>query len=98
VLRKAALLLSCAALGLCACQKLERGPAAAPKVMGPLKFDPLTFTDAIPLDYGVLVGVTQNNPGWVGLWFQRPDNTIVAAFVNVEDGRLYDKSLTIPRK
>ena len=98
MLRNAALLLCSAALGLTACHKLERGPAAAPRLMGPLKFDPAKFADAIPLDYGTLVGVTQNSPGWVGLWFQRPDETIVAAFVNIDEGRLYDKSLTIPRK
>jgi len=85
------------ALSLTSCQKLERGPTA-PKVQGPLKFDVSKFTDAIPLEYGTLIGVTQNSPGWVGLWFQRPDNSIVASFVNIDDGRLWEKSLTIPRK
>jgi hypothetical protein len=90
-------LLVVVALCLASCQKLDRGPAA-PKAPGPLKFDVAQFQDAIPLDYGTLVGVTQNSPGWVGLWFQRPDNTIVAAFVNIDEGRLYEKSLSIPRK
>ncbi len=85
------------ALSFSACQKLDQGPAA-PKAPGPLKFDAAQFADAIPLEYGTLVGVTQNSPGWVGLWFQKRDNTIVVAFVNIDDGRLYDKSLSIPRK
>jgi hypothetical protein len=85
------------ALCLVACQKLERGSTAR-KVTGPLKFDVAKFDDAIPLDYGTFVGVTQNSPGWVGLWFQKPDSTITVAFVNIDDGRVYDKSLTIPRK
>jgi hypothetical protein len=97
VLRKTVGALCAIALGLAACQKLERGPAA-PKGAGPLKFDVSKFNDAIPLEYGTLVGVTQNSPGWVGLWFQREDHTIVASFVNIDDGRLYEKSLTIPRK
>ena len=96
-IRAVGALLVVVALSLVSCQKLERGPAA-PKAPGPLKFDVAKFQDAIPLDYGTLVGVTQNSPGWVGLWFQRSDNTIVAAFVNIDEGRLYEKSLTIPRK
>jgi hypothetical protein len=98
VLRSAVGALCVIALSLASCQKLERGGPTAPKVQGPLKFDVAKFPDAIPLEYGTLVGVTQNSPGWVGLWFQRPDNTIVASFVNIDDGRLWEKSLTIPRK
>lgn len=94
---KAVAALCVVALFLVSCQKLERGPTAT-KTPGPLKFDAAKFADAIPLEYGTLVGVTQNSPGWVGLWFQRSDNTIVASFVNIDDGRLYEKSLTIPRK
>ena len=100
MLRSAVGALCVIALSLVACHKLERGPAAAPKVQGPLKFDAAKFPDAIPLEYGTLVGVTQNSmsPGWVALWFQRPDNTIVASFVNIDEGRVFEKSLTIPRK
>lgn len=97
MLRKTVGAVCIVALSLVSCQKLERGPTA-PKVQGPLKFDVAKFTDAIPLEYGTLVGVTQNSPGWVGLWFQRQDNTIVASFVNIDEGRIYEKSLTIPRK
>jgi hypothetical protein len=97
VLRNTVAAVCVLALSLVACQKLDKGPQS-PQSMGPLKFDAAQFADAIPLDYGTLVGVTQNSPGWVGLWFQRPDNTIVVSFVNIDQGRLWEKSLTIPRK
>ena len=67
---------------------------------GQLKLGPTQFADAIPDDYGPLIGVTQNadNPAWVGLWFQKPDKTINAVFVNINQGQIYEKTLTIPRK
>ncbi|MBI3849407.1 MAG: hypothetical protein HY298_03805 [Verrucomicrobia bacterium] len=67
---------------------------------GQLKLDPTKFADAIPDDYGPLIGVTQNaeNPAWVGLWFQKSDRTITAVFVNIDQGRIHEKTLTIPRK
>jgi hypothetical protein len=79
------------------CRKLE--PVTAMEA-GDLKLDPTKFTDAIPDDYGPLISVTQNpaNPAWVGLWFQKPDKTINAVFVNINQGRIYEKTLTIPRK
>jgi len=76
------------------CKKLE---SSSP---GPLAFETSKFADAIPDDYGTLVGVTQNpqNPKWVSLWFQKSDKSIIAVFVNVEQGRVYEKALTISRK
>ncbi|HLB88698.1 MAG TPA: hypothetical protein VJK29_13690 [Terriglobales bacterium] len=70
------------------------------KPTGPLTFETVKFTDAIPQDYGPLIGVTQNPeaPGWAGLWFQRSDGTITAVFVNVDQGKMYQRALTIPRK
>lgn len=67
---------------------------------GPLAWETAKFGDAIPHDYGPLIGLTQNPqaPGWVGLWFQRSDGTIAAVFINTQEGRIYDKTLTIPRK
>jgi hypothetical protein len=88
-------------LALClvmlSCRKLE--PVSAMEA-GDLKLDPTKFADAIPDEYGPLIGVTQNaeNPAWVGLWFQKPDKTINAVFVNINQGRIYEKTLTIPRK
>jgi hypothetical protein len=77
------------------CKKLDAG---GPKMSGPLAFEPAKFADAIPDEYGTLIGVTQNSPGWVGLWFQKPDKTITAVFVNIDQGKIYEKALTIPRK
>ena len=79
------------------CKKLE---PAAPNPTGPLTFEASRFADAIPNDYGNLVGVTQNpaSPKWIGLWFQKPDHTITGVFVNLDEGKLYGKTLTIPRK
>lgn len=67
---------------------------------GPLTYQTLNLTDSIPQDYGPLIGVTQNPdaPGWVRLWFQRSDGTITAVVVNVDQGRIYPRALTIPRK
>jgi hypothetical protein len=67
---------------------------------GPLAFEAAKFNNAIPDDYGALIGVTQNpaDPAWTALWFQKPDRTITAVFVNINEGRIYEKSLTIPRK
>jgi len=77
------------------CKKLEQ-----PVAKGPLTFEPSRFAAAIPNDYGALVGVTQNSktPAWVTLWFQKPDGTITAVFVNIDEGRIHEKTLTIPRK
>ena len=77
------------------CKKLEQ-----PRAAGPLTFEPARFADAIPDEYGALIGVTQNakEPAWVTLWFQKPDRTITAVFVNIEQGRIFGKALTIKRK
>jgi hypothetical protein len=82
-------------LATVSCKKLE---SAGPKMSGPLVYEPAKFADAIPEEYGTLVGVTQNSPGWVGLWFQKSDKTITAVFVNIDQGKIYEKALTIPRK
>jgi len=96
---KKAKLLAVAVVVVClataSCHKLGSG---GPKMSGPLAFEPAKFADSIPEDYGPLVGVTQNSPGWVGLWFQKPDKTIVAVFVNIDEGKIYEKTLSIPRK
>ena len=84
-------------LATVSCKKLE---SAVPNMSGPLAFEPAKFADAIPEDYGTLIGVTQNpqSPKWVGLWFQKSDKTIAAVFVNIEQGKIYEKTLSIPRK
>jgi hypothetical protein len=87
-------------LALClpvmSCKKLE----SASTPTGPLSLQTTKIYDAIPEEYGTLIGVTQNgqSPKWVGLWFQKPDKTIVGVFVNVEQGVFYNKTVSIPRK
>jgi len=92
-----ALFILAVCLVTCSCRKIE--PVSA-NAAGPLQFTPTKFADAIPDDYGPLIGLTQNptDPGWVGLWFQKPDRTITAVFVQISQGRIYEKTLTIPRK
>ena len=79
------------------CKKLE---STDQKGAGPLAYAPAKFADAIPDEYGTLIAVTQNpqTAGWFGLWFQRPDKSITAVFVNVDQGKIYEKTLTIPRR
>lgn len=91
-----ALCLLTACLSAISCQKL----GSPVKPTGPLTYETAKFPDAIPTNYGSLIGVTQNpqNAEWVGLWFQRTDGTIAAVFVNVVDGRINDRALTIARK
>ncbi len=78
-------------LAMASCTKLDRAT-------GPL-IDTTKFADAIPQDYGPLIGVTHSpdSPG-VGLWFQKSDGTVVAVFVNAEEGTIHPKTLMIPRK
>ena len=78
------------------CRKLDE--SANPT--GPLTYESAKFADAIPQEYGALIGVTQNSnvPGWVTLWFQKPDGAITAMGVNVRDGKISNKTLTIPRR
>ena len=86
-----------ACLATTSCQKIEDRELRA---KGPLPFEQARFADAIPDDYGPLIGVTQNavNPEWVSLWFQRQDRTITAVHVNIVERRIHGRVLTIPRK
>lgn len=81
------------ALATASCTKLNQS-------QGPLTWETAKFNDAIPQNYGSLIGLTQNQqtPAWVGLWFQRSDGTITAVFVNPQEGKISEKTLTIPRK
>jgi len=67
---------------------------------GPLTWETAKFSDAIPQAYGPLIGLSQNpqTPGWIGLWFQRSDGTIAVVFINLQEGKISDRALTIPRK
>ena len=86
-------------VGLISCQKLPSGlPKEAFK--GPLPFETAKFRDAIPLEYGPLVGVTLNPQSgfWAALWFEKPDKTIAVIWVNIVEGKIGEKVTTIPRK
>ena len=84
----------CLATG--SCKKLNQPVNST----GQLTFETAKFADAIPRDYGPLIAVTENaqDPFWVALWFQRSDGTIPVVFVNVREGRIYEKTLMIQRK
>lgn len=79
------------------CQKIEAPP-------NPLRGTPLDFsglTNAIPLEDGRLVGVTQfANPDRqvAVLWFERPDQTITGVRVNVSTGVISSTAIIVPRK
>jgi hypothetical protein len=83
-------------LVIVSCKKLGQPPSPT----GPLTYETVKFTDAIPQDYGPLISVTQNPqaPQLVRLWFQRSNGTITAVFVDVDKGTIYERALTIPRK
>jgi len=84
------------AAGVCGCQKLDE-PRARRE---PLPAESPRFTDAIPLEYGDLVGVTLNpdSPSWAGLWFQGSDRAITVVWVNTTEARIYDQVTSIPRR
>lgn len=76
------------------CQKLEQKPTVA------LKFEKMKYLDAVPSEYGNLVGVTMNSeyPSWAQLWFEKPDKTIMVVRVNWGVGHFEDNVLIIPRR
>ena len=93
------LVLMCCILPLClgvvSCRKIPTSEGAAQ-----LKIEPLKALDAIPLDYGNLVGVTSNStsPGWAQLWFERADKTILVVKINFEAGEMGVNAVVIPRR
>jgi hypothetical protein len=78
------------------CKKLQQ-PI---KPTGLLAIEAPKFRDAIPKEYGPLISVTSNSqlPSWYALWFQRSDGTITVVFVEVDEGKLDEKVVTIPRR
>lgn len=85
-----ALVLAASALS---CRKLERSE-------GTLKLERLTGADAIPAEFGQLVGVTSNSarPDIAQLWFQSADGAVVVVYVDYKSGRILDDVLRIPRR
>ncbi len=92
--RLIALCILAVCLVIVSCKKLATNPT------GPLIYETVKFTDAIPQDYGPLISVTQNPkaPEGVGLWFQRSNGSITVVFINTIQGKIYERALTIPRK
>jgi len=87
--------LACLALGLTACEKI-RVPPDYPVTVPPRD---IASTDAIPLDYGELVGVTPGEaPGWARLFFQRADKSVVVVTVNGDLGIIAEKIVDFPRR
>jgi hypothetical protein len=80
-------------MGMSACEKVER-----PAVDKMLPFEEARMLDAIPLAYGKLVAITPSREFQAGLWFEKPDKTVVLVRVNWATGNLLRDVLTIPRK
>lgn len=91
-----------AAIGLSAtsCQKLPASHQLEATARGELPIEATRFLDAVPADYGDLIGVTSNAdvPAWSQAWFMRPDKSIVVLWINASTGKIYDKVLVIPRR
>lgn len=86
-------------LGLTSCERLKPEEAAI-RASRQLKIEPLKVLDAIPAEYGNLVGVTSNSskPDWAQLWFEKPDKEIIVVWVNFVEGGLRSEAVVIPRK
>jgi hypothetical protein len=86
-------------LAIISCERL-RPEEAMIQAARQLKIETLPSLDAIPVDYGNLVGVTSNSskPDWAELWFEKPDKTIVVVWVNFVYGALRNEYVVIPRK
>jgi hypothetical protein len=83
------------ALGLSACEKIK--PAPEWKAVAPPKA--IAMSDAIPLEYGDLIGVVPGEaPGWARLYFQRADKSIVVVVVNGDAGYIGDRVVDFPRR
>lgn len=97
------LLVCCSAalgLGLVSCAKLEDEDPLAVRGMGRLTIESAKFLDAIPADYGDLIGVTSrpDHPDWTLAWFMRSDKSIVVLWIKAGSGRILDRVLVIPRR
>lgn len=101
MLKHCSVLLLVAGLGLAliSCEKLPSGPSL-PASKGQLSVEAVKFQDAIPMDYGNLVGVTPHpeTAKWAALWFEKPDKTITVVWVNFVEGKMGDRVTKIPRK
>ena len=83
-----------------ACQRLEAVRPLEARGRGALPMEGSRYRDAIPSDYGDLIGVTSraDYPGWTQAWFTKADKSIVVVWVNSMTGDIYEKILVIPRR
>ncbi len=63
-----------------------------------LQSEEVTMSDAIPLEYGKLVGIVESGPYISVLYFEKPDRTITAVSVNHSRGVMGSSVLVIPRR
>jgi len=83
------------AIGSLGCKKVYTYDFGAPTLVP----TSMPMRDAIPLEYGDLVGVAPGAaPGWSLLFFQRADKSIVALYVNAQQGIIAEKLVEIPRR
>src|SRR5262245_32755332 len=81
-------------LALGGCQKLPERDA------NEVTFPPKSMAGqtSIPLEFGELVGVVPGaRPGWALLFFERPNKSIVALYVNAGEGILGRSFVEFPR-
>lgn len=90
-----------ALLGICtilaSCEPLD---LEKQKEKGELQIAATPTLDAIPKEFGRVLGVTPRSdaPDVANLWFEKPDGTIIAVGVNCQYGRLSKKYIVIPRR
>ena len=96
--RKLLVVFSIMALGLTSisCSKIERPPTDFAR--GKMIAEDIPFPDAIPAEYGRLVGISAVSDGWNALWFEREDGTIAVMGVNWTKRKMLNKVAMIPRK
>jgi len=78
------------------CTKIQTLPEAETTLI----MEQSASLDAIPMEYGDLVGVTPNPEGGATatLWFQGADKTITVVWVNWSRGSMSERRLIIPRR
>ncbi len=83
------------ALMIVSCERLDEPDPWAGEPMNLNSF----LAEDIPLAHGRFVSVTTTqNPFVVTLWFERPDQTVIAVRVNTSRGTIGESVISIPRR
>ena len=85
------------ALAVSACQKIET-EEPKPPADRTLKAEKLKMLDAIPLEYGDLVGIVEAPNAGATLWFETPDRTITVVHIDHARGFITPRVLVVPRR